>query len=177
MKLEIAYYGNPVLRKKGELVKEITRDITRLVDDMFETMAVEDGIGLAAPQIGQSLAIFVTHVPIQIAEDKWEEGTKRVFINPKIISISEEFWIASEGCLSIPKVYGDVNRPLKITVEALNADGEKFTQEFTHLEARCIMHENDHINGTLFIDRVHGQERKDLDKKLREVKNNFTKKK
>lgn len=175
MKLPLAYYGNPVLRKKAEPIKEISDEIRQLIKDMIETMDLADGIGLAAPQIQKSLALFITRVPVKISEDKWEPGTLRIFINPKILGHSVEEWESSEGCLSIPKVYGNVIRPYKIKVEAKDLEGQTFIEEFTGLEARCIMHENDHINGTLFIDRVHGKERKEIEPLLREIKKKFSK--
>jgi peptide deformylase len=175
MKLPLAYYGNPVLRKKAAKVEKITNEIKQLVQDMAETMEKENGIGLAAPQVHYSLALFVTKVPIKQDDDSWSEGTFRVFINPKITSYSEERDFLSEGCLSIPKIHGDVERPVYITVEAMDQDGNFFTGEFSDLEARCIMHENDHINGTLFIDRMDKEEREEIEPLLKELKKNLSK--
>lgn len=183
MKLPLTYYGNPILRKKTTRVDAITDELRQLVNDMVETMHESNGIGLAAPQINQSISLFITDVPIKAPgnpdnpEDPngfhWEPGTLRVFINPKIIFYSEEQWHYSEGCLSIPGLSGDVTRPVTIKVQATDIDGNAFEGEFSWLEARCIMHENDHINGVLFIDRIHGKERKDLDPKLNEIKRKF----
>lgn len=177
MILPLAYYGETILRKKTEPVKEINDEIRQLVADMIETMYALDGIGLAAPQIYKLLSIFVTCVP-EYADDKTlTSGVERVFINPKILSYSEENIILLEACLSLPKISGHVKRPIKILVEATGLDGKIFTQEFINYEARCILHENDHINGKLFIDRLDSKEREALEPKLREIKKKYAPKK
>lgn len=170
MKLPLAYYGNPILRKKGERVNEINDEIRQLIRDMEETMFAHDGIGLAAPQVKLSLTLFIINVPTQAADGQWIPAETRVFINPKILEHSEEEWLRGEGCLSIPNVYGTVSRPLKIKVEATDLEGKVFVEEFSGLPARTIMHENDHINGVLFIDRVRGRERQELEPYLRDIK-------
>lgn len=177
MHLPLAYYGEPVLRKKGEPVEEVNDEIRELVTNMLETMHAEDGIGLAAPQVFKSLRLFVTCVPTYIDEKTMVPGVERVFINPKILSYSEETNTLPEACLSIPHLSGYVTRPLKIIVEAMGMDGNLFTQEFINYEARCILHENDHINGKLFIDRmVDPKERQALEPKLREIKKKYSSK-
>lgn len=176
MKLPLTYYGNPVLRKKTAKVAQITDEIRQLVNDMIDTMREQNGIGLAAPQVNKSLAIFITEAPIRVEgepEENWLPGKLRVFINPKLSGHSEEQWMRGEGCLSIPHVYGEVPRPVYVTVEATDLDGNLFTEEFSWLEARAIMHENDHINGVLFIDRIHGKERKELEPQLNAVKRKY----
>lgn len=175
MKLPLIYYGNPILRKKAALVEEINDDIRQLIEDMRDTMRAADGIGIAAPQVNRSLAIFFTCAPIRMPDDKWGQGVERLYINPKILWHSNEGWITSEGCLSIPKVYGDVPRPLVIRVEYMNLEGQIERAELSEYEARCFMHENDHINGTLFIDRITPEERKEIEPKLREVKKKYSK--
>ncbi|MEC7839423.1 MAG: peptide deformylase [Chlamydiota bacterium] len=173
MKLPLSYYGDPVLRKKGEPVMEITDEIKKFVEDMIETMEAENGIGLAAPQVGRSLRIFITHVPTLHEDNEVDSGTLRVFINPEILEFSEEQTVISEGCLSIPSITGDVIRPYRVKVKALDLEGNEFIEEFTGLESHCVLHENDHINGVLFIDRVKGKERKKLDPLLRKVKESY----
>lgn len=174
MKLDFIYYGNPILRKKAKPVENISNEIKQLVDAMIEAMDQKDGIGLAAPQVNHSIALFITRAPIENDEnDDWEKGEVRIFINPKILSYSSDEDYFSEGCLSIPKVYGDVFRPLKIKVEATNLEGKRFTEDFSGMSARVILHENDHLNGVLFIDRLESSERKKIDSKLREIKKKF----
>jgi len=178
MELPLAYFGNPILRKKGLLIKDINEDILQLVKDMEETMNVFNGIGIAAPQVQRNLALFLINVPLETEDDEnIIPGKTRVFINPKILSVSHEEWDRGEGCLSIPKVYGVVSRPLKIKVEALDINGNTFIEEFSDLEARCILHENDHINGVLFIDRVRGKPRQDMELELRKIKKKYETKK
>lgn len=174
MILKLAYYGDPVLRKKCEPIKEVTDEIRQLVSDMVETMEANNGIGLAAPQVHRSLRLFITRVPTEDEEGKEVQGELLVFINPEIIEVSEEISEMSEGCLSIPKLHGNVGRPYKTIVRAMDLEGNLFTQEFVDLNSHCVLHENDHINGVLFIDRVHGKERKELEPKLRVVKKEFS---
>lgn len=175
MKLTFAYYGNPILRKKALPVGPITDEIKDLIAAMIESMDQKDGIGIAAPQVSHSLALFITRVPIEKENDEWDQGEVKIFINPKILEYSKEEDSYSEGCLSIPKVYGDVFRPVKIKVEATDISGNRFVEEFSGLNARAILHENDHINGVLFIDRMNADERKLLDAKLRDIKKKFNK--
>ncbi len=170
---KIAYLGHPILRIKAAAVQAITPEIRELIADMVETLESSNGIGLAAPQVMEDCRIFITCVPLEDSDETVTPGTLRVFINPKITSVSVETWIYNEGCLSIPKVYGDVERPLTIEVEATDLNGEIFNKTFTGLEARCILHENDHINGVLFIDRLDPKERKKIEKALRNVKNRY----
>lgn len=173
MRLPLTYYGNPILRKKGAAVAAITDEIKQLAADMTETMVACDGWGLAAPQIGHSLSMFVMKVPPKDSEEKDQDEVYRVFINPKITSYSEEFWLREEACLSIPGLFGVVPRPMRITVEAMDIDGTTFTEEFSGLAGRIIMHENDHLNGVLFIDRIHGKERKEMETPLRAIKKKY----
>jgi peptide deformylase len=177
MKIPLAYYGDPVLRTKTKPVEEITDEIAQLIQDMFETMHAHNGIGLAAPQVHLSISLFVCQVPVEQEDGSYAEGIKRVFINPKILSISDETYTQEEGCLSIPGIYGDVERPLSIKVSAQDLNGEFFEQEFHGLEARCILHENDHINGVLFLDRMKKNDRKALSDGLKTVKKKYYKKK
>ncbi len=173
MELLLTYYGDPVLRKKCLPVEKIDDEVKKLVNDMVDTMEAHNGIGIAAPQVGSSLRIFITYVPIEDEEGEVSPGTMRVFINPEIIEYSEEQTEMQEGCLSIPTVTGTVARPCKVQVKALDLEGNEFVGEFSGLEAHCVLHENDHINGVLFVDRVRGKERKMLAKKLRKVKEDY----
>ena len=144
MILDITKLGEEVLRKKAEPVAEVNDEIRKLADDMLETMIDADGVGLAAPQVGLSLRMFVA-----MADD----DVKRVFINPQIIKTSEEVADYEEGCLSIPQVYESITRPVRVTVQALNEKGRPFTLEADGLLARIIQHEYDHLDGILYIDR------------------------
>lgn len=173
MELPLSYYGDPVLRKKCKPVDEINDEIKKLIEDMVDTMEANNGIGLAAPQIGLDLRIFVTYVPKEEENGEFGPGILRVFINPEILEYSEEKTQLTEGCLSIPTVHGSVVRPFKVKVRALDKEGNEFTEEFEGLEAHCVLHENDHINGVLFVDRIRGKERKTLEPQLRKVKEQY----
>ena len=144
MILEITKLGEEILRQKAEPVPEVNDEIRKLAEDMFETMIEYEGVGLAAPQIGKNIRMFVL-----IADD----DVKRVFINPQIIKTSEEVGEYEEGCLSIPQVYESITRPLGVTVQAINEKGRPFTLEADGLLARIIQHEYDHLDGILYIDR------------------------
>lgn len=175
MKLPLAYYGHPLLRKKCERIDAITDEVRALVADMEETMFAHDGIGLAAPQVRRDLSLFIVNIPEETEkEEPPKPGITRVFINPKVLSYSQEQGWRSEGCLSIPTLYAPVERPLKITVEATDLTGNVFTEEFSGLYARAILHENDHINGVLFIDRIHGKKRQEIDSQLRQIKKKYS---
>lgn len=175
MKLPLTYYGNPILRQKTQPITKITDEIRQLVADMQETTEHEDGVGLAAPQVGKSISLFITLVP-KMEDDKIVEPAKlRVFINPKVLSISEETWTCQEGCLSIPQFWDDVERPLKVTIQAMDLDGNIFEEEFTEFDAHVILHENDHLNGVLFVDRLHAKRKKEIENMLRNIKKEYTK--
>lgn len=177
MKLSLAYYGNPILRKKGVPVVNIDETIHQLVKDMTETMEANNGCGLAAPQVHQSLNLFITCIPKYVDEETVLPGELRVFINPKIISYSEEVWPCKEACLSIPGLRETVVRPLKITVQATDLEGKDFQDTFNGFDAHVIMHENDHINGALFIDRLPPKKKKEIESYLKEIKRKYSQEK
>lgn len=170
MKLPLAYYGDSVLRKKGTPIQHIDETIHQLVRDMVETMEANDGCGLAAPQVHQSLALFITCIPRYVDDETVSPGELRVFINPKILSYSEEVWPCEEGCLSIPGLRETVVRPMQVTIEATDLEGKIFQETFVEFDAHVIMHENDHINGVLYIDRLPPRRKKDIESHLRQIK-------
>ena len=175
MILPLAYYGDAVLRKKALPVEVFDDDLRKFIEDMEETRASTKALGIAAPQVHRSIRVFVVNIPSKDSNEEYQPGTTRIFINPKILEISEEKWMAQEGCLSIPKLYEDVERPLRVKVEAQDPYGKTFVQEFKSWEAKVILHENDHINGVLFIDRIHGKKRKMLESFLNEIKRKYSK--
>jgi peptide deformylase len=140
--LDIRVLGDPVLRQATVSVSAITDDIRRLVDDMFATMYHAKGIGLAAPQVGRSERLAV----IDVDDDPF------VIINPEIVESSSAREKGEEGCLSIPDIYGDVERPRHVTIRALGLDGQSFERDADDLLARCLQHEIDHLDGKLFVD-------------------------
>lgn len=173
MKLPLVYYGNPVLRRKCQKVKEITPEVKELIQNMKDTMCPPHAVGLSAPQVGSNLAIFMTNVIAVSPSGKITYGDPRVFINPILKNPSDERELSGEGCLSIPGVYADVWRPVSIIVEALDEKGNKFEEKLSGYLARIIMHENDHLNGVLFIDRLNPKERKELEPALQAVKRKY----
>lgn len=173
MILELAYYGDPILRKKAAPIHEITPEVVQLSQDLLDTMHQKKGVGLAAPQVKKSFSIFVAQFPDKSRPEKWVPGPIEIFINPKILEVSEECGVHSEGCLSIPALYADVWRPIKIRVEFTTLQGERLVKEFEDYDARIILHENDHLNGVLFIDRLDKQQRKEIEPDLLKIKKKY----
>jgi peptide deformylase len=160
--LPLAYYGEPILRKKADDIGEITPELKALIAEMVETMDVSDGIGLAAPQVHHSIRLFIIRKPIPKEDGDHDLGEVEVFINPTILSYSQETESRAEGCLSIPGIRSEVERPQEIVVEYTNAAGERVTNTFKDLGARVVLHENDHLNGVLFIDRLPKEIREEI---------------
>ena len=154
---EVRYLGDPVLREMCREVEAIDDDVRALMDDLLETMYAEDGIGLAAPQIGVPLRVFV----YDVRDDELEPG---VLVNPRIVEATGK-QKEVEGCLSIPGLDEVVERSGHVVVEGLDRDGEPVRIEATGLLSRCLQHENDHLDGVLFIDRVSPLKRRMLLKK------------
>jgi len=154
MILPIQKYPDPILRKKCEEVKEVSEEIKKLAEDMMETATANQGVGLAASQVGELKRIIVV-CPIQECSPK-EVVVKRpqVFINPQIIKKSSEVLINEEGCLSFPGLFLKIRRAKEVEVEALNEKGEKIYFKAESLLAGIFQHEIDHLNGILFIDKI-----------------------
>jgi peptide deformylase len=169
--LPIAYYGEPILRVKAPQLSNITDETRFLVEQMIETMEAFSGIGLAAPQIHRSERIFITKAPIEGADGKLSPGQIEVFINPILSSPSSSTCDIEEGCLSIPTSRSMVRRPKEINIEYTTLEGEVVKRRLIEWEARTAMHENDHINGVLFFDRLGSKEKKALDIRLENLKN------
>lgn len=161
--LKIVLMGSDVLRAQCAPVTTFDAALREEVDAMFLAMEKADGVGLAGPQVNDPRRLFVVEVP--------GEG-KRAFINPQIMETSMEETVMEEGCLSIPGVYDEVRRPVRVTVQAQDVDGRPFTVKADGLYARAIQHEYDHLNGILFIDHLDEEEQaKDI--KAFERKNRF----
>ena len=149
------------LRLKSKPVPRIDGDIRKLVEDMFETMYKAPGIGLAAIQVGVPVRLVVMDL-----SKKETETEPRVFVNPEILSPSEEKSTYEEGCLSIPDVHEDVERPARVKVKYLDLDGKAHEEDADGLFATCIQHEVDHLNGVLFIDHISKLKRDRIVKKF-----------
>ena len=156
---------DPRLQVISTDVEAVTGEIRALIGDMTESMYAAEGIGLAAVQIGIAKRVIVIDLD-------QKEGNKnpRAFINPKIVWASEEMAVYEEGCLSVPEIWDDVERPARITCEYLDSDGHKQTLEADGLLATCLQHEMDHLNGVLFIDHLSRLKRSMAIKKLTKAK-------
>lgn len=163
--LDIVTYGKPVLRKKTVDVEEVTPELKQLAKDMLETMYEAPGVGLAAPQVAQSIRLFVVDVSPSDSPTK----EPYVFFNPVITPETRPIEM-EEGCLSVPGIYAEVMRPEKITVNALDIDGNPFElKEVDGLFSRCIQHEMDHLNGVLFVDKLRPTDRILFENKLKKL--------
>ena len=160
--LSLRYYGDPVLRAKAAPVSAFTPELRDLVQGMFECMYREEGIGLAAPQVGEGLRVFVVDVP----GDEETPRVKPALVKPVIVSKTGTP-TAEEGCLSIPGLRADVKRAAHVIVDAHDEQGAPFRVEADGLLARALQHENDHLDGVLFVDRLGALQRKLLEGKLK----------
>jgi peptide deformylase len=179
MILPIVAYGNPILRKVGHDIDENYPNLDKLIEDMWETMYASNGVGLAAPQVGRDVRLFVmdsAQIFSNMDEKDKEEvnypdapGIKQVFINAHIIEEHGDDWAYNEGCLSIPKIREDIYRAEEVTLEYQDQDFRKHTRTFNGVTARIILHEYDHIDGKLFIDYLSPLKRKLLKRKLDDI--------
>jgi peptide deformylase len=165
----IVVAGHPVLKMKAQEIDKNFPDLDKLIEDMFETMYVSDGVGLAAPQIGKSIRLFVIDGK-PAAEDNPElENFKKVFLNPYIIEESGEEWFFNEGCLSVPGIREDVQRKSIVKIKYFDENWQQHEDVFDGMAARIIQHEYDHLEGTLFTDRLSFLKRKMLRGKLSDI--------
>jgi peptide deformylase len=175
MILPIVKYGHPALRKKGERIENITPEIKKLIADMFETMEVNHGVGLAAQQVGVARQLTVIDVREVKDRPSWLELDGKpadvneimplVLINPEVAPVGEPAK-GSEGCLSFPEIYAEISRPESVDVQALDAKGKPISFRCGGLLARAVQHETDHLNGILFIDRMEKKTKLELQPEL-----------
>ena len=163
---EIIKYPNPILRRKSGEVGEITDRIKKLAQEMKETMIANQGIGLAAPQVGEMERIIVVQPSLRRTPEEIITREPQVFINPKILKKSREAVTEEEGCLSFPSLFLKIKRVKEVEIEARDENGEKISLRVTGLPARVFQHEIDHLNGILFIDRISFWRRFGIKKKL-----------
>lgn len=172
--LKLRYYGDPILREKSQEIETVTDEIKQLALDMIHFADTHNGIGLSAVQIGVPIRLFVLRDYVITPEGKWNVTAPKVFINPKIIWKSEETSIDTEGCLSFGHFnLGPIVRPNKVTIEALDIEGNTFVDEREGINARVTFHENDHLNGVLYIDRLPPAVRKKIEPELQKIKKKF----
>ena len=163
----IVLFGDPVLKKAAQDIQPDEMDVKTLIQDMFETMHQASGIGLAAPQIGKSIRMFV--VDGSPLEEEGMENFKKVFINPELIWEEGEKWAFEEGCLSIPGIREEVMRHPKLRINYLDENFEEHEEEFDGMKARIIQHEYDHIEGVLFTDHLSPFKKRILKGKLSNI--------
>lgn len=174
MILPIVAFGDPVLKTEAEEIEQGHEGLASLIENMWETMYESEGVGLAAPQVGESLRLFVVDGTPFAEGDKGDpacQDFKRVMINPVIFEESEETCGMEEGCLSIPGIREAVERPVAIKVEYYNEQWELVEEELEGLPARIVQHEYDHIEGILMTDHINPMRRRLLHGKLRDISN------
>jgi peptide deformylase len=170
MILPIYAYGQTVLKKEAEPIDPDYPDLEELVENMWETMYQAQGVGLAAPQIGRSIRLFVVDTIQLMEEGKEEEGIKQVFINAEKIEEAGDLWTYEEGCLSIPEVRGDVDRPPQLRLRYQDENFDIREKVFTGMNARVIQHEYDHIDGILFVEHLKPIKRRLVKRKLENIR-------
>lgn len=162
MILQIRYFGDPVLRKKAETIQVVDSYIQKLSSDLLDTMYEENGIGLAAPQVGVSKRM----IAVDAGENK---GNPFVLINPVILDSTGK-WVREEGCLSFPDIYGNIERVEEATFQGLTIEGEEIQLHLKGLECRVMLHEIDHLDGILFIDKMSPSHKIVIKGKLKKLK-------
>ena len=184
MRLRVTNYGEPILREVGAPVTEFNAELKQLAEDMFETMYAEEGIGLAAQQIDKALQVCVVdvrppegaEVPFQYFYDKKQPPLDLIMplaiVNPKVTIIDPTEDVYEEGCLSFPDVRGNVNRPIGVKCEFQDVEGNPHETECDGLLGRCILHEVDHLNGELFIDKRDKRHLKKMETRIKKIRRN-----
>lgn len=168
-KLPIILFPDPILRKNAAPVERVDAGLQRLIDDMLETMYRAPGVGLAAPQVGISRRLFV----MDPARDQ-EPAAPRAFLNPEIVASGDEMRLYEEGCLSIPEMFAEVERPAAVVVRYLSREGEMREERLEGHAATIAQHEIDHLNGVLFIDHLSRLKRDVLVRKFRKARRDET---
>ncbi|MFW6257399.1 MAG: peptide deformylase [Prolixibacteraceae bacterium] len=169
MKYPITVYGDPLLRKKAKPVDKNDEELKEIIENMWETMYYSDGIGLAAPQVGKSIRIFMIDATSGADEEPELKDFKKVFINPEIIETSGDKWVMNEGCLSLPEIREDVTRPDKVRIKYLDENFEEHEEEFEGFAGRIVQHEYDHLEGVLFVDYLSPLRKRLLKGKLNNI--------
>lgn len=170
MKLSVYAYGQPVLKRMGQPITAEYPELEKLITDMWETMYHASGVGLAAPQIGRAIRLFLVDTVQMMEKGKEAEGIRKVFINAQKVEETGEEWAYEEGCLSIPDVRGDVERPSSIRLRWQDENFEEHEETFTGLNARVIQHEYDHTDGVLFVEKLKPIKKRLIRRKLENIK-------
>ncbi len=168
--LPIYGYGQPVLKKVASDIPDSYPGLEELIEAMWNTMKNARGVGLAAPQIGKSIRLFLVDSTPLYEQEEEERALRKVFINARILSQEGEPWAYEEGCLSIPQLTGDVLRPPRIRIRYLDEDFQQHEETYEGLEARIIQHEYDHIEGRLFVDLLKPIKKRMIKRKLENIR-------
>lgn len=169
MILPIYIYGQDVLREETQEVTPDYPNLDKLIEDMFETMYDSDGVGLAAPQVGRAIRLFVVDAEPLGEDYEDSKGFKRVFINPEITWHSDDTEVMSEGCLSLPGISENVERPASIKIKYQDQNFETHEEELNNFNARVFQHEFDHLEATLFVDRINPMRKRMVKGKLQKL--------
>lgn len=165
----ITVYGEPLLRKVSKPIDKDYPELKQLVEDMFETMYHSDGVGLAAPQIGLTIRMFVVDASPAADDEPELEGFKKAFINPEILELRGDEWSMNEGCLSLPDIREDVSRPEFVKIKYYDENFVEHIEEYGGFAARVIQHEYDHLEGKMFIDYLSPLKKRMLKSRLTNI--------
>ncbi|MBT3383415.1 MAG: peptide deformylase [Prolixibacteraceae bacterium] len=169
MKYPVTVYGDPLLRKTAKKIDKDSEGLNEIIENMWETMYYSDGVGLAAPQVGLSIRLFLVDGTTGADEEPELKDFKKVFINPEIIETTGEEWVMNEGCLSLPEIREDVTRPDVVRIKYFDENFIEHEKEFKGFAGRVIQHEYDHLDGVLFIDYLSPLRKRLLKSKLSNI--------
>ncbi len=169
MKYPVTVYGDPLLRKKAKNIDKDDPKLKEIIENMWETMYYSDGVGLAAPQVGKSIRLFLIDASSGADEEPELEGFKKVFINAELIETSGEEWVMNEGCLSLPEIREDVTRKDEVRIHYFDENFVEHEETFKGFAGRVIQHEYDHLEGVLFIDYLSPLRKRLLKSKLNAI--------
>ncbi len=169
MKYPVTVYGDPLLREKAKPIEKDADWLPEVIENMWETMYYSDGVGLAAPQVGKSIRLFMVDATSGADEDPALSEFRKVFINPEIIETTGEEWVMNEGCLSLPDIREDVKRPDVVRIKYYDENFVQHNEVFRGFAGRIIQHEYDHLEGILFIDYLSPLRKRLLKSKLRNI--------
>lgn len=169
MKYPITVYGDLILRKKAENIDRNTEGLKDIIENMWETMYYADGVGLAAPQTGLSIRLFVIDGSAGADDEPELIDFKKVFINPEIVELTGDTWVMNEGCLSLPEIREDITRPDTVRIKYMDENFVEHDDVFSGFAGRVIQHEYDHLEGKLFIDYLSPLKKRLLKSKLKDI--------
>lgn len=170
MILPVIAYGHPILKKVAKEIDKDYKDLKLIIENMWETMYHANGVGLAAPQIGLSIRLFLVDTQQIDKDGETKIGVKKAFINAELIEEGGDFWSYEEGCLSIPNINGDVERQKSITIRYLDEEFKEHVEKFEGMNARVIQHEYDHVEGILFVEKLNPLKRRMIKRKLESIR-------